>query len=58
MCVFCGYECCVCKRCDVCHTVLPLCTCVHKGKAPEEYGLDFELGAACDLTDTDCESCQ
>jgi len=31
--------------------------CATEGHA-EEAELDFELGAACDLTDTDCESCQ
>lgn len=25
---------------------------------PSDEGMDFELGAACDLGDTDCESCQ
>lgn len=26
--------------------------------ALDEADLDFDLGVACDITDTDCESCQ
>lgn len=40
-----------------------LCSCTDEDLAPVtptpmDEGMDFELGAACDLNDTECEACQ
>lgn len=58
MCVFCGHECCVCKRCDVCLTVLSLCMCT-EGDLTCDADSDFDLAPApWDPDDVECESCQ
>ena len=32
--------------------------CKSEDPTPMDEGMDFELGAACDLNDTECEACQ
>lgn len=54
------------SECERCGESSPTCACcglcwdcsLTEDPTPSDGGMDFELGAACDLGDTDCESCQ
>lgn len=49
----------MCDECDTCiECGSPMCNACGECSEYDCECNDFELGAACDLNDTECESCQ